>query len=322
MVMLQQTFNSLAFLFFVPLVFVGAFFLLNLTLAVIKSKFTEEHNERKKRINRKGESPEEIRKKQEIERIKVERRIKPFIKKRLFSILDKVRNKLEAEEKVKYQLHRPMSIKGVLRRDLFDDNDDDDNEGLKSPAKLQKKTALINYAETPVTIQPKSIEEGNTQGKMEEESSYDMSSIDHTKRKVSSEGSKQEKSKTNSNDSSSGDDDKTPTPEDSKSPNQKQSHKSPYLSTLKIGGKNKWRNRLNISRETIVEVEEEHRSDTTNRMSTCKLMGSSDRKSSTRRFRKVLSTLKGNSPNSSLNMPPKDSSDISNPYYEGSPLLR
>lgn len=28
--------------YFVPIVFVGAFFLLNLTLAVIKSKFTEE----------------------------------------------------------------------------------------------------------------------------------------------------------------------------------------------------------------------------------------------------------------------------------------
>ena len=30
-----------AFLFFVPMVFIGAFFLLNLTLAVIKNKFTE-----------------------------------------------------------------------------------------------------------------------------------------------------------------------------------------------------------------------------------------------------------------------------------------
>lgn len=52
-------------------------------------------------------------------------------------------------------------------------------------------------------------------------------------------------------------------------------------------------------------------------------MGSSDRKSSTRRFHKVLSTLKGNSPNSSLNVPNKDMSDISNPYYEqNSPLLK
>jgi hypothetical protein len=38
MIMVQKAFNQLSFLFFVPLVFIGAFFLLNLTLAVIKSK--------------------------------------------------------------------------------------------------------------------------------------------------------------------------------------------------------------------------------------------------------------------------------------------
>jgi len=32
------------FIFFVPLVFMGAFFMLNLTLAVINSKFTEAHH--------------------------------------------------------------------------------------------------------------------------------------------------------------------------------------------------------------------------------------------------------------------------------------
>jgi preprotein translocase subunit SecG len=40
---MQQTFSYAIFLFFVPLVLIGAFFLLNLTLAVINSKFTEEH---------------------------------------------------------------------------------------------------------------------------------------------------------------------------------------------------------------------------------------------------------------------------------------
>lgn len=34
--------------YFIPIVFVGAFFLLNLTLAVIKSKFTEEMHKQKK----------------------------------------------------------------------------------------------------------------------------------------------------------------------------------------------------------------------------------------------------------------------------------
>ena len=40
MVALQKTFNFLSFLYFIPLVFVGAWFLLNLTLAVIKATFT------------------------------------------------------------------------------------------------------------------------------------------------------------------------------------------------------------------------------------------------------------------------------------------
>ena len=37
------------FLFFVPLVLIGAFFLLNLTLAVINSKFTEEHKKQQQK---------------------------------------------------------------------------------------------------------------------------------------------------------------------------------------------------------------------------------------------------------------------------------
>jgi hypothetical protein len=41
--MISWSYTFLAFLFFIPLVFIGAFFLLNLTLAVIKSKFTKEH---------------------------------------------------------------------------------------------------------------------------------------------------------------------------------------------------------------------------------------------------------------------------------------
>ena len=39
--MFQMAYTYYAFLFFVPMVFIGAFFLLNLTLAVIKNKFTE-----------------------------------------------------------------------------------------------------------------------------------------------------------------------------------------------------------------------------------------------------------------------------------------
>lgn len=38
---IDESFTNLAFIFFIPLVFIGAFFLMNLTLAVIKSKFTK-----------------------------------------------------------------------------------------------------------------------------------------------------------------------------------------------------------------------------------------------------------------------------------------
>jgi voltage-dependent calcium channel L type alpha-1D len=36
----QMTFNDFSFLYFLPLIFVGGFFLMNLTLAVIKAKFS------------------------------------------------------------------------------------------------------------------------------------------------------------------------------------------------------------------------------------------------------------------------------------------
>ena len=120
--MLQKSFNSLSFLFFVPLVFIGAFFLLNLTLAVIKSKFTEEHNNRKKYFKgNKIMSQEEIDKRKELERIRINRKIKPAIKNKLFKILARVRKRLEQEEvKSATVLQRRMSLKGALRRDLFD----------------------------------------------------------------------------------------------------------------------------------------------------------------------------------------------------------
>ena len=38
--------SPITFIFHIPLVFIGAFFLLNLTLAVIKSKFSEEHQKK------------------------------------------------------------------------------------------------------------------------------------------------------------------------------------------------------------------------------------------------------------------------------------
>lgn len=43
MTMTQMSLSPFTVAYFIPLVFIGAFFLLNLTLAVIKSKFSEEH---------------------------------------------------------------------------------------------------------------------------------------------------------------------------------------------------------------------------------------------------------------------------------------
>lgn len=42
--MMQRTFHDIAFVIFITMILTGAFFLLNLLLAVINSKFTEAHN--------------------------------------------------------------------------------------------------------------------------------------------------------------------------------------------------------------------------------------------------------------------------------------
>ena len=41
---MQRTYITIIYLMFMPMVLIGAFFLLNLTLAVINSKFTEMNN--------------------------------------------------------------------------------------------------------------------------------------------------------------------------------------------------------------------------------------------------------------------------------------
>jgi hypothetical protein len=47
MIQVQKAFNIISLVFFIPLVFIGAFFLLNLTLVVIHSKFSDEHEANK-----------------------------------------------------------------------------------------------------------------------------------------------------------------------------------------------------------------------------------------------------------------------------------
>ena len=61
MVMLQKCQSVIVILYFIPIIFVGAFFLLNLTLAVIKSKFTEEH--KKKQGSKSGKKKKKKKKK-------------------------------------------------------------------------------------------------------------------------------------------------------------------------------------------------------------------------------------------------------------------
>lgn len=56
MIYLEAAMGTWVIIYFIPIVFIGGFFLLNLTLAVIKSKFTEEHQknaEKKKPLQHK-----------------------------------------------------------------------------------------------------------------------------------------------------------------------------------------------------------------------------------------------------------------------------
>jgi len=56
MVQVQKTSSRWTSLFFMPLIFIGAFFLLNLTLAVINSRFNDVHNKTKHSHLKKGKS--------------------------------------------------------------------------------------------------------------------------------------------------------------------------------------------------------------------------------------------------------------------------
>ena len=56
----QKSLSPITFVFHIPLVFIGAFFLLNLTLAVIKSKFSEEHQKKNQAEAQELEDMEEM----------------------------------------------------------------------------------------------------------------------------------------------------------------------------------------------------------------------------------------------------------------------
>ena len=60
MVMYQKAYTPWTILFFVPMVFIGAFFLLNLTLAVIQSSYSETQSNKKAEMEKKKQEAEEL----------------------------------------------------------------------------------------------------------------------------------------------------------------------------------------------------------------------------------------------------------------------
>lgn len=267
--MLMKSFNAFAIVFFVPLVFIGAFFLLNLTLAVIKSKFTEKHNDRKNKFINKAESPEEIEKKELAEKSRINRKIKPHIKQKLFGILKRIRDRLEpnevvtVESKKSLSLKRPMSIVGALRRDIFNDDDDDDFFKKYKKTKIEGNPELVQeYKELK---RKKSIIIDNHIGLLSGESS---GSFEPSSNSESSKNSEESKGEGSGEESSSSEENQVViNKKNTKKGTPKVKPKSKGLSVIKVRGKRKWKNKLNISRDTIYEVDEEHKSDTTHRMS-------------------------------------------------------
>jgi len=60
MVLMEKVFiPAVIYVFMIPLVFIGAFFLLNLTLAVINSSFNETHKKQKNNTNNNNEEEEQ-----------------------------------------------------------------------------------------------------------------------------------------------------------------------------------------------------------------------------------------------------------------------
>ena len=58
--MYQKAFTPWTFFFFMPMVFIGAFFLLNLTLAVIQSSYQVTQTLKKKELEKKKNEAEEM----------------------------------------------------------------------------------------------------------------------------------------------------------------------------------------------------------------------------------------------------------------------
>ena len=260
MMQMQQSFATYSVIYFLLLTFGGAYFLLNLTLAVINSKFSEEHNLRKKAKFIKGTTTEEIEKKKEKEKLRIQRKIKPFIKRRLLQILKDIRARMKTVAITNKKQAKPISLAGTMKRGLFSDI-------IKHPKSKSNKILSKNQTMNQEMINKEFEDESKMNGGlgiMEEESSYEMSSV----------GAKSSKGKHSSNKedrhSSSSEDSEEDKHHDAQTPNPAQINNNADLAV-----NNKWRNKLNLSRETIVEVDEEHRSDTTNRRS--KLMHNSFR---------------------------------------------
>lgn len=174
------------------------------------------------------------------------------------SILAHVRKKIISRSEIMShsQSHKPLSIKGALGKDIFRES----KENTKSKAKLNEMSTLKLQKEE--SKDEATLEVDAKYSKMEEEPSYHMSA-------VSNEDDKDvEEDKThNAEDCTYRDPDNKPVvPLQSMSGNYQKAltdDSKPYPLVIS----KKWKKKLNISRDTIVEVDEEHKSDTTNQKS-------------------------------------------------------
>jgi len=127
MIFIQKTFNILSLFFFIPLVFIGAFFLLNLTLVVIKSEFTKEHeaNKEKKRrrnIVLKKVTEEDIKREKEAKMAHL--KLKIINKKKIFLNRDRKDSDENVVERIRKNNKKHALQGDIMVQSNFDTDDD------------------------------------------------------------------------------------------------------------------------------------------------------------------------------------------------------
>lgn len=190
------------------------------------------------------------------EKLRIQRKIKPFIKRRLLQILKDIRARMKTEAKDNKKQTKMVSLAGTMKRDLFSDI-------IKHPKSKSNKFLAKNQTMNQEILTKQLQEEPkvNTElGIMEEESSYNMSSAGRKSSDSKHSSNSENRSSCSSNNS-----------EENKQPRTQPPVTVQANFNKDLVVNNKPKNKLNLSRDTIIEVDEEHRSDTTNRRS--KLVG-------------------------------------------------